>query len=68
MKIVLINSSLHSEEKSTSRFLAQKNIPVIPKSVHVDRMKENFNIFDFELSLEEILEIEKLDEGKSLFG
>ena len=50
------------------RFLTQKNIPVIPKSTHIERMQENFNIFDFELSSEEIFEIEKLDAGKSLFN
>ena len=50
------------------RFLTQKNIPVIPKSTHIERMTENFSIFDFELSLEEITEIEKLDEGRSLFN
>ena len=50
------------------RFLTQKNIPVIPKSTHIERMTENFSIFDFELSLEEISEIEKLDEGRSLFN
>lgn len=50
------------------RFLTQKNIPVIPKSTHIERMKENFSIFDFELSFEEMTEIEKLDEGRSLFN
>lgn len=49
------------------RFLLQSDVVLIPKSVHEDRMKENFDIFDFELSEEEMKEIEALDTGKSLF-
>ena len=50
------------------KFLTQKDIPIIPKSTHVERMKENFFIEDFELTENEMAAIEKLDEGKSLFG
>ena len=50
------------------RFLIQQNIPVIPKSAHVERMQENFNIFDFELTDAEISKIQTLDAGKSLFN
>jgi diketogulonate reductase-like aldo/keto reductase len=35
----------------------------IPKSVNASRIKENFAVFDFALTLEEILCIEKLDTG-----
>ena len=49
------------------RFLLQSDVVLIPKSVHEDRMKENFDIFDFELSEEEMKKIEALDTGKSLF-
>ena len=49
------------------RFLLQKDIVVIPKSTHKERMIENFNVFDFQLTNEEITEIEKLDTKKSLF-
>lgn len=47
------------------RWLNQRNIVVIPKSVHKERMIENFNIFDFTLSDEEMAAITGLDTGKS---
>ena len=50
------------------RFLTQQNIPVIPKSTHVERMKENFAITDFNLTDSEMDEIKILDKGKSLFA
>ncbi len=50
------------------RFLYQQGIVIIPKSTHTDRMKENLDIFDFELTSENILDIEKLEVGKSFFG
>lgn len=49
------------------RFLLQSDVVVIPKSTHVERMQENFNIFDFTLTEEEMKQIEGLDEGNSLF-
>ena len=49
------------------RWLTQRNIIVIPKSVRKDRMAENFNIFDFELSTDDMEQIKKLDMDKSLF-
>ncbi|MGN1390127.1 MAG: aldo/keto reductase, partial [Bulleidia sp.] len=49
------------------RFLIQSGIVVIPKSVHKERMIENFNVFDFSLSEEDMKQIEALDTGKSLF-
>ena len=50
------------------RFLIEMGISVIPKSSHRDRMLENMNIFDFELSSEDIDKIKSLNEGKTLFG
>lgn len=49
------------------RFLIQRGIIIIPKSSHLERMKENMNILDFTLSDAEMSEIAKLDAGNSLF-
>ena len=47
------------------RWLNQRNIVVIPKSVRVERMVENFNILDFMLTGEEMTAIAALETGKS---
>ena len=47
------------------RWLNQRNVVVIPKSTHVERIKENFNIFDFCLTEKEMQAIAALDTGKS---
>ena len=49
------------------RFLIQSGVVVIPKSTHVERMEENFNVFDFELTADEMVKVEALDGGESLF-
>ena len=49
------------------RFLTLEGVVVIPKSVKKERMEQNFNIFDFELTGEEMDKIRLLDTGKSLF-
>ena len=49
------------------RWLTQRNVVALSKSTLVERMQENFNIFDFELSEEDMNKIKKLDTGKSLF-
>jgi diketogulonate reductase-like aldo/keto reductase len=49
------------------RWLTQREIVVIPKSVRKDRMVENFDIFNFDLAREEMEAIRQLDTGTSLF-
>lgn len=49
------------------RWLTQKGVVAIPKSVRKERMKENFNVFDFELSKEDMEAIKTLDTNASLF-
>ena len=49
------------------RWHLQRGIVVIPKSVHKERMKENFNVFDFTLSNEDMQTIKALDTATSSF-
>ena len=49
------------------RWLIQRGVVVLAKSVHKERMEQNMDIFDFELSKEDMEKIATLDEGKSLF-
>ncbi len=49
------------------RWLTQRGIIAIPKSVRRERMEENFNIFDFELSAEDMEAIKSLDTKTSAF-
>ena len=49
------------------RWHIQRGVVVIPKSTHVERMKENFNVFDFTLSDEDMTTIAALDTKESAF-
>ena len=49
------------------RFLIQSDVVVFPKSTHKERMQENFDIFDFQLSADDMAAIRKMDTGKSAF-
>lgn len=49
------------------RWLTQRGVVAIPKSVRKERIIENFNIFDFELSSEDMEKIATLDTKESLF-
>jgi diketogulonate reductase-like aldo/keto reductase len=49
------------------RWLTQRGVVAIPKSVHKERMEENFNIFNFQLSEEDMEAIKTLDTNASLF-
>lgn len=49
------------------RWHIQRGVVVIPKSTHVERMEENFNVFDFALTEEEMERIAALDQKQSAF-
>lgn len=49
------------------RFLIQRGVVVIPKSTHKERMIQNLDVFDFNLSEQDMEEISKLDKEESLF-
>ena len=50
------------------RFLLQEGVVAIPKSANIERMKQNFEVFDFELSAKDMEAIRQLDRGHGLFG
>ena len=56
-----------SSAQTALRFLIQSDVVVIPKSIHKDRMEQNFNVFDFTLSEEDMKKIRDLDEKESAF-
>lgn len=49
------------------RWLTQRNVIALAKSVRIERMKENFEIFDFKLADEDMETIQGLDNKESLF-
>jgi diketogulonate reductase-like aldo/keto reductase len=46
------------------KFLVQQNIAVIPKSTNIVRLRQNIDLFDFELTAEEVKRLTALDQGK----
>lgn len=49
------------------RWLIERGVIIACKSTHIERMKENFDVFDFNLSKDDIEKINKLDTSNSLF-
>ena len=49
------------------RWLVQREVVALAKSTHIERLQENFDIFDFELANEDMETIKTLDTGNSLF-
>ena len=68
----VLNSIAQNHGKSIAqialRFLYQQGIPIIPKTTHIERMRENIAILKFELTMEELDQIQKLNLEKSLFN
>lgn len=72
---ILNNENLLTIAKNYSKTVAQivlrwhvqEGFVVIPKSITPSRIEENFNIFDFELTPEEMEEIRKIDTNKRIF-
>ncbi len=56
-----------SAAQTALRYLIQRGVIVIPKSVRKERMEQNFDVFDFTLSDEDMQRIRQLDLGHSLF-
>ena len=66
--LVNIGKKYHkSAAQIALKFLAQNQIVIIPKSVHKNRIQENLDIWDFQLTNEDMQNISKLDTGKSVF-
>ena len=55
-----------SAAQVTLRWLLQSGIIAIPKSVHEERIRQNFDVFDFTLSAQDMAQIDALDTGHSL--
>ena len=49
------------------RWMIQREVVVIPKSVNPDRMAQNLDVFDFALSADDMSKIDGLDTGESQF-
>ena len=56
-----------SAAQTALRYLLQRGVIVIPKSVRKERMEQNIDVFDFTLSDEDMQRIRQLDLGHSLF-
>ena len=50
------------------RFLMQSGVIVIPKSVHEGRIRENFDVFGFELTADEMAQLTKMDTAVPMIG
>lgn len=60
-------SRLQAVAQVILRWEIQRGIVVIPKSTHIERMEQNFDVFDFELSDEDMAVMASLDKKQSSF-
>jgi diketogulonate reductase-like aldo/keto reductase len=69
--VILLSEIAEQHAKSVAqvvlRWLTQRGVVAIPKSVRAERMAENIDIFDFELTDDQMAAIATLDTGTSLF-
>lgn len=66
--LVAIGQKYHKSAAQVAlRYLSQRDVIVIPKTVHKNRMEQNFDVFDFILTDDDMAEILKLDMGESQF-
>lgn len=68
----IVKSIAEKHEKTSAQIALrqhiQRGIVIIPKSTHKDRMKQNLDIFDFELTAEEMEQLKTLDENMSMWA
>lgn len=66
--VVIANKYHKTPAQIVLRFLTQRGISILPKTKHVERLKENINIFDFILTNQEMEMIHSLDQSKTYFS
>lgn len=66
--IHIANKYVKSPRQIALKYFVQQQIPVVPKSTHINRIKENFDIFDFKLTKEELSQIAAIDTNTPLIG
>ncbi len=57
---------MKSSSQVCLRYMLQSDIILIPKSTHIERMKQNLDIFDFELDREDMEKLRELNEEKGI--
>ncbi len=55
-----------SESQLLLRWGVQKGFPIIPKSINLERMKQNLNVFDFQIDEQDMAEISTMDRGEGV--
>lgn len=65
--LIAVGAKYNKSAAQALRYLIQRGVIVIPKSVRKERMEQNFDVFDFTLTDEDMQRIRQLDLGHSLF-